>query len=393
MNNTNKQLINDINFDIENKDIYDTREVTIKCNGKRFRILLEVVRSCFGNCSGCSLSYSDRRKTEPEMSIETIQETLKYFIPIINKKNNLRTTVVNFGTGDYFAMEESFLEKLSKTIRIFFDNVNTVRNVITISTSLFLSEEKMLSKIKALKTHLHETQFAIDGVVDPLLLDVHMDRYIRNYKDLKKHFPFFDLVVNLSNSIEAKHLEKFMYFLKQIDVLNFDVQYAINNTNYYKIKTTSEKFKNMMNYIYNNIEEEEINILELSMAIPTQEEDTFTVFDAMQKNAKDIVRERVVVSKNGNIYPIAFGYGDIILDERYDFSPIGNIHDQFDTEVAEKMIFDYLKKLFIKNKACHTCDYNKYCYQTGYAFYNNFNTTNQCENVGRFILEKKIKLQ
>ena len=201
MNNLEEKAL-DINYNIDDHDINTAREVTIKCNGKRFRILLELVTSCFGNCTGCSLSYTDRRKLEPEMSIEQIQKTLTYFIPIINNKKELRTTVVNLGTGDYFLMPEEFLEQLFKTIRVFFDQLNTPRNVMTISTSLFLSEEKMLTKIKAITKHLHTSQFAIDGVVDPFLLAIHYDRYVTNYKALTKHFPFFDLVINISNEVQ-----------------------------------------------------------------------------------------------------------------------------------------------------------------------------------------------
>ena len=117
----------EIDYNVDDCSISRARDVTIKCNGKRFRVFLEVVTSCFGNCTGCSLSYSDRRTLAPEMTIEKIQEILTYFIPIINSKENLRTSVLNLGTGDYFLMETDFLEKLFKTVRIYFDNLDNRR--------------------------------------------------------------------------------------------------------------------------------------------------------------------------------------------------------------------------------------------------------------------------
>lgn len=391
--NTMAQKALDIDYDIEDRDLEKAREVTIKCNGKRFRIFLEVVTSCFGNCTGCSLSYSDRRKLEPEMPLEQIQKTLSYFVPIINKKEHLRTTVLNLGTGDYFLMSNEFLESLFKSVRIFFDQLDTPRNVLNVSTSLFLSEAKMLDKIDVIKKHLHETQFAIEGVVDPLLLEVHYERYVTNYRALIKHFPFFDLVVNISNGVNPSHIKLMAEFLKEMGILNFDLQYAINNTNTYRVKTSQENFNGIMNSIYEVLGSNTKNILELSIAMPSAnklESDT-SIFDEMKNHAKEIVRERVMVKPNGDIFPIGYGYGDILLDERFDFQKIGTIYEPYDEEKAANQIFNYLKNLFLKNKACHTCEYNKLCYSTGYAFYNKFNAPTKCENVGRIIFEKYQK--
>lgn len=380
----------DFDYNIEDNNIEKAREVTIQCNGKRFRIFLEVVTSCFGNCTGCSLSYVDRRKLEPEMSIEQIQKTLKYFVPIINKKENLRTTIVNLGTGDYFLMNDDFLENLFKSIRIFFDQLNTVRNVMTFSTSLFLSEDKMLNKIKLIKKHLHETQFAIDGVIDPCLLKTHYNRYVQNYKDITKYFPFFDLVINVSDSTKAKDIEILSTFLKEMNILSFDVQYPINKTNTYRVKTSQENFTEIINSIYNILGEKDKEIMELSIAIPSLNKEEFegTIFEGMINNARNIAKERVMVKNNGDIFPIGYAYGDVLLDERYDFEKIGSIYEPYDEDYATEKIFKYLKDLFLKNKPCHTCKYNKQCYSTGYAFYNKFSDPKKCENVGKVIFEK-----
>ena len=142
-----------INYDINSRDISEARELILKSDGTRFRIFLEIVTSCLGNCTGCSLSYIHKREFNPEIEIKKVQEILNYFIPIINSKNNL-TSVVNLGTGDYFMMDEDYLDGLFKTIRIFFDQLKTPRNILTVSTSLFLSEEKMKSRLEIGRAHV-----------------------------------------------------------------------------------------------------------------------------------------------------------------------------------------------------------------------------------------------
>lgn len=372
----------EIDYNVDDCSISRARDVTIKCNGKRFRVFLEVVTSCFGNCTGCSLSYSDRRTLAPEMTIEKIQEILTYFVPIINSKENLRTSVLNLGTGDYFLMETDFLEKLFKTVRIYFDNLDTPRNVLTISTSLFLNEAKMQTKIDAITKHLHPGQFAVEGVVDPLALTNHYDRYVQNYKSLIKYFPFFDLVVNISKDVKREHIRRMSEFLTEMGILNFDLQYALNKTNTYRVKTSKEQFGELMDEIYDVLGDKANELLEISIAMPEKDKESTSVFDEMKKNAKEIMRERVLVKADGKIYPIAFGYGDIFLDERYDFDAVGSIYEPWDEDKSSEKIFNFAKKIFVSHKQCHTCQYNKQCYGTGYCFYNKFDEGKMCENVG-----------
>lgn len=378
----------EIDYNIDDCSVPKAREVTIKCNGKRFRIFLEIVTSCFGNCTGCSLSYNDRRNLTPEMSIEQVRKTLNYFVPIVNSKENLRTTVVNLGTGDYFLMDEPFLEELFKSVRLFFDSLNTPRNVLTISTSLFLNEAKMASKIGAIKKHLHGSQFAVEGVVDPLALINHYERYVENYKSLIKHFPFFDLVVNISKDVEPIHIKRMSEFLTEMNILNFDLQYAINKTNTYRVKTSQKSFSDLMDTIYDVLGEKAHDLLEISIAMPEKNKDSTTVFEEMMKNAREIMRERVMVKSNGDIYPIGFGYGDIFLDDRFDFKRVGTIDSEWDEEYGAKLIFEFLKSIYLKHRECHTCEYSKQCYGTGYAFYNIFNETKSCENVGLNVFKR-----
>lgn len=375
-----------VNYDINSRDISEARELILKSDGTRFRIFLEIVTSCLGNCTGCSLSYIHKSDFSPELSIEKIQEILTYFIPIINKKNNL-TSVVNLGTGDYFMMDENFLDGLFKSIRVFFDQLKTPRNILTVSTSLFLSEEKMKSRLDIMSKYLHPTQFAIDGVIDPLMLEKHYDRYLRNCIALKKVFPFFDLVLNLSDAIQVEHLELMKKFLKELNLLSFDIQYALHKGNVYRVKTSPEKIEKIFLDVQESVGKDFNELVQKNIAVPNTDGEG-TVFDEIKGQAKEIAKERVMVNAKGDIYPIAFGYNDILLNENYDFPPIGSIYEPYDEEKAAQIIEKYLTKIFYDNKKCRVCEFSHLCYSTGYSFYNKFSDPNKCENVGLFMFKK-----
>ena len=63
-----------VDYDINSRDISQARELILKSDGTRFRIFLEIVTSCLGNCTGCSLSYIHKRDFSPELNLEKIQE-------------------------------------------------------------------------------------------------------------------------------------------------------------------------------------------------------------------------------------------------------------------------------------------------------------------------------
>lgn len=371
------------------------RKQTQDSNGKRYRIFLEVVTSCFGNCSGCALSYTARKNLNPDISLEQIQDIFKYFVPIINNKPNLTTTSLVLGTGEYFLMNEDFLNNLFKEVNLFFKQLKTPINVLAVSSAMLMSEDKIIDKIMALKNNLDKNQFAIEGVIDPLLLEVHYDRYLKNYQDMIKHFPLFDLVVNLSDGLKPQNLDLLNKLLSEMDVFNVDIQYQLNGDNTYRVKTSPENFINCMDHIYANLKDKDSEVIDMSIALPmpTNDDDGLTVFDYIKKNAKESLEERILVKGNGNLYPVGTAYGDIFLDERYGFKPIGNISKPIDLKSAEEEIFKYMKNIFIKKAVCHTCEHNKQCYGSGYSFYNKFTTGKECDNVGLFAFRRASELQ
>ena len=383
--NTQTDLSTEIDYDLHSVSIEETRKVTQQCNGKRFRILMEIAKGCYGNCEGCSLSAIDRKESNPSMSIEMIKKVFNYFTPIINAKQHIRTSVVNFGVGDYLILKDEFLDELFKETNIFFNTLNIPRNVLTVSTSLLLNAEKMNKKLEIMTRHLHANQFAFEVIIDPFRLAKNRENYTENLKNLNKTFPFFDIVINISDGLTAVHAQELVSFVKENQVLNVDFQYAINNTNDYRVKIDQDKFNDFMDVFHNELGGE---MVDLSITQPTNSLDGIIV-EEMEKHADDILNERYFVDDKGAIFPMGFAFGDIILDGRYGFKPIGHIDKPFNMVTAKAEIVTYLKSLFLKNKVCQTCEFNTKCYGTGYGFYNNFTTNKkECQNLGLKMFQK-----
>ena len=385
-NNIQLDASSEIDYNLHNTDIESTRAVTVACNGKRFRILMEIAKGCYGNCEGCSLSAIDRKESQPSMDIAMVKKVFDYFIPIINSKKHIRTSVVNFGVGDYLILKDEFLDELFRETNQFFNSLNIPRNVLTVSTSLLLNSEKMNKKLEIMTRHLHANQFAFEVIIDPFRLSKNLDNYTNNLRDLNKKFPFFDVVINISDGLTAEHAKEMVKFVKNNSVLNVDFQYAINNNNNYRVKIDKEKFDGFMNVFHDELGGE---MVDLSISQPTNPLDGI-VMEEIEKHADDILNERYFIDEKGSIFPMGFALGDIILDGRYDFKPIGHIDTPFNHITAKAEIVNYLKSLFLKNKVCHTCEFNTKCYGTGYGFYNNSSTNKkECQNIGLSIFKKQ----
>lgn len=384
---------NIIGFDPANKNIEDQRKILQKCIDHKIRIALELTTSCYGNCMGCALSSDSKRAAAPIFSIEQLKKTFVFLEGHINNIPDLYTAVINFGVGDYFMLPDEYFEDVCRETKHFFSKVYPYRTGFTFTTSLLLKEEKMQSKIDIIKKYFHTSETLIEFVIDPMKLTERYDLYVKNYQYLIKQFPFMDFVINIAEGLTTEHAANVVKYTKEIDVQHLEVQYAIKNTNNYRVKIEQDKFNEFFQYIYDNYDKK--IVINSSVSEPTHNGEESILY-YMEKFAKKIIGESILIDFHGNIYPVPTGFGDVLLDERYGFPPIGNIITGIDVEGGTKLMVDYLRELFRKNKACHICEHNKECYSSGYAFYNKFNTGNgnKCENIGiDYVTGKRTRIE
>jgi hypothetical protein len=374
-----------LGYDIENTDISDTREVTVKCNGKRFRILMELAKGCYGNCSGCSQSIISRNLAP--IAFEKLELALAAFIPVINSKE-IRTTVVNYGVGDYFIYQPEDLQRLSFITRAFFDQLHTQRNVISLSTSLLSKPDKIEEKARAILSHLHPTQIVFEAVIDPERLEENYDTYVSNLEGLTRIFPFFDVVVNIHTGLTKNQAAVVHRFAQHQKTLNLDIQYAINKDNLQRVAINPDDFEFGARLFELFEQSQELEKITLSVN-EAKADANGLVLPMLDKLISDSLNERVLVNiDTGLCYPVGFAFGDILLDERFDHPSIGYVHDGVyhpDPRAHQKMLKHALKNS--QKTVCQSCPHQTQCHGSGYGYYQNFSDT-VCNNPGRLLFKK-----
>lgn len=383
---------NIIGFDVHNTDMDEQRKILNKCVDHKLRIAIELTTACYGNCMGCALSSDSRRAIDPIFSIEQLKKTYQYLENVVNSNKDLYTTVLNFGVGDYFMLPDEYFEKVCKESREFFDRLHTYRNGFTFTTPMLLRDKDFLPKIEILKKYFHLSETLVEFVIDPIKLKDRYNLYVRNYNYLHSHFPFMDFVINVYDGLTQEHAAEIVKFTKEIKVQNLEVQYAIKNNNSHRVKIDQSKFNDFFEYIYENYDEK--IIINSGVNIPYHSGDESMSY-YMNKFVNKIINESIHIDHLGNIYPVPSAFGDVILDYRYDFPPIGNINEGLDNRKAVSVMTKYMMDIYKKNKACHSCEYNKECYSSGYVFYNKFNKSGDtCENIGiDYIIGKRRQLE
>jgi hypothetical protein len=378
-----------LGYDIESTDVIQTREVTVQSNGKRFRILMELAKGCYGNCSGCSLSTTERN-VPPPIDLAKVKAQLKAFISVINEKKHLRTTVVNYGVGDYFLFDENTLEGLASVTRQFFAQLNTQRNVISLSTSLLSKPEKMAEKVARIKKHLHPTQVLFDAVIDPERIKEHFDAYTRNLTGLTDAFAFVDVVVNVHKGLTEENAYWVHQFARHAKVLNLDIQYAVHKDNRYRVQINPDEFEPFWKALWSAFEAEQASEkITLSMTDPIVD-DELSLPDLIHKNVVLGLDERVLVDQNDQVWAVGFGFGDVLLDERFNVAPVGHIQSGrlvWDTKGIHKLERALLNQA--NSAVCASCEHVKKCYGTGYGWYQlQTDTPGICGNPARLVFER-----
>lgn len=369
------------------------REGVLNYDGHRHRLFLEIVTACYGNCTGCALSSLSKEHSEPRMSIEMVREALAYFRKVIQSKENIKVSDVNLITGDYFLMPVEYIDKLFAELKVHFDIMHDYYGYlkqpkVTFTTSALKNVYKCKGHFDAMLKYFEPHDFAVEAVIDPLVLDTNYKRYVVNLNEIQNVMPYVDILLNLHSGVKQRHFDKLKRFMDDFKLVNLEIQYAINGDNDYRVKTGQKHVGDLINDIINHCRGRRggLHVVTQSLSFPAMHDDN--IFELTKLAAKLLVEERAFVNHDGAIYPVAFGYGDILLDSRYGFPKKFSIYQPYDEEGLIKEVQKYLLNLYKGKSACHTCEFVKDCYTTGYAFYNRFDTDKHvCENVGRNILE------
>lgn len=364
-----------LGYSILEHDLSKTRDVTEKCDGHRFRIIIELAKGCYGNCLGCAMSNIEKKKPQP-LDGTKLKEYLGAFIPVINNKPEVLTTIVNYGIGDYFLYNEDSFEILAEATKWFFDQIKTERNVISLSTSLLSKPENMKEKAERIRKYLEPTQVVFEAVIDPERLEEHFDDYTNNLTLLTSYFSFLDVAINIRKGLTPKDAFLLHKFASQEQVLNLDLQYAVNNTNAYRVQTDPEDFQGFWETLWELFTKDgDERRLSLSLSSPKVDEE-MSLPELIKKTTDASFDERVLVDENGEVWFVAYGLGDIFIDSKFsipgiiDVKPIGKIEGGVYIENPKtRRSLEHAMLKAAAGEECMDCKYVKSCYGTGYGWY------------------------
>lgn len=351
------------------------------------QIEIDDVYGCPGHCPGCVLSTIERKSSTPDMQITTMQNSIDKLIEYVGTLKNLEKINLTYGIADHFLMSDEYLEKtyLMGASLIKSANLSNPYNGIFYTASMIGKNEILLPRIQKLAdlSKSHGVPVYIIAVLDPkhLYHKKFSEVYSRNIIEANKIVNKIDLSINLSEeaitTISPEELFDFAQ-INQFDEVTINWTPTFDNLQYtffnqdmlydwlVKFDSIISKHKSMETS-YRPVILKTINNLKCS-----EPEQQLTFKENIEMNLPELVFKSIQINETGDIFPKYEAIGDIAHNPRLGFKPIGNVNsaksiqDMFSSELVsvEKNV---LKQF--KSQTCATCDYNKYCANSGFHIY------------------------
>lgn len=398
--------------DTINKEINKFRKEAIyySTQGKRFKFLLETVVGCFGSCPGCAFTKDERLNfRSPMMKAEDLPKLFEKMLYLIEYRTGhhgaaiagpIETTVINFGAGEHFIYDDDYLGKLFEETAKFFSKVPTKRNVLAFSSSGLMNTNKMYERSRTMLSHLKKEQFVVDFVIDLSRFDKLKDRYQKSFDFFIENFGFVDLAINIEKDSNVRDWEALCKFVDERGILNVDLVYALNGNNQHRVAIEAEKFFNVYERIVKNTNNG-ISLFDINGFLRIKhneseflkEVENLEFLDIIKQSASNILKDAIFIDSDFNASPVLFGiFADIPLNERFNWSPVGNIFDekfptlwkQYSHKLTQKIM-----KISANSPQCVDCEFSKQCYMSGAPILNQFLNTwdgkkvesfTQCQN-------------
>lgn len=368
----------------------DLRNWSFKMNNYSNEIQIEIddVYGCPGHCPGCTLSSLERKSDHsdmtPEIMIQSIDK-LKKYIPTLK---NLEKINLTYGIADHFLMSKEYLANTYELGASLIEsaNLNNPYNGIFYSASMIGKHEAIMDKVKFMHNLSKErgVPFYIIAVLDPkhLYHKKFAEIYKKNIIETNKLIGRVDLAINLS--------EEAINFITPEDLFDFALQnefdeVTINWTptfdnlqyvymNQQKLASWLLRFDSLiaeskkLDTSYRPVIIKTINNLKCKM--PEQE---LSFQENLEYNLPELIHKSIQIDDKGNIFPKYEAIGDIAHTPRLGFTSIGNVNanqsieDMFKGHLIETK--KNVTKQFMK-EPCMSCEYNKYCANSGFHIYN-----------------------
>lgn len=352
------------------------------------QIEIDDVYGCPGSCPGCVLTKTERKNNKPDMSKETLVNSIQKLCEYVPTLANLEKINLTYGIADHFLMSKEYLEftfrEGSKLIRA--ANLQNPHNGIFYTASMIGKHNLIMEKVNFLHKLSKEEKvpFYVIAVLDPKNLyrknfgDVYKDNIISTNSLIGR----VDLSINLSEEAVTMITPRELYDFAKMN--NFD-EVTINWV---------PTFDNIR-FSYANLEKTTRWLIEFDELVSMDEklgtsyrpvilrtidnisctniDESESLIESIDKNLNELIYKSVQIDENGYIFPKYEAIGDIAHNPRLKLEPIGNINEESSIQELfknkRKSIQRTINKI-MNNVTCINCEYSKYCANSGFHIYN-----------------------
>jgi len=338
------------------------------------------VLSCFGRCSGCILSSSERKATSPSMGQATLETAIFRLKEHASSLAPLKRVNVIYGIGDHVIYGSDYLVRLhklgSEVVRAG-RPLEKNRSVVFFTTSLVGREEDVIRLLRDVKERLDgDVPFIPQVVLDGRLMNA--EKFGPRWKNMvsvaKDLFGRVDLATNLSaEAVSVMPPEQLVSFAEANGFDEVAVNWAptIANARHTvgdvdNIRKWLIEFDSLadtlpwLNTTYRPVIAKMIKAAEARHGL------------SMQEVARDIVPETMMkafeVEPDGTVIPKFEAVGDVTHSARHGLRPIGHINDgPIRNLVADAASTVSARIMAIHAKgACASCRFSPACAGTGF---------------------------
>ena len=356
---------------------------------EEIQLEIDDVYGCPGHCPGCALSSIERKSFTPDMDISILEQSIEKLLQYIPTLKNLKKINLTYGIADHFLMSDEYL---SHTYNLGADLIEKTGlkndyNGVFFTASMIGKTEVILNKVRNLynESLKRGVPVYVIAVLDPkqLLHKKFAEIYKKNIIETNKLIKKVDLSINLSEEAINKISPKELYDFALMN--NFDevtINWTPTDDNMEFVYFDQKKLANWLIEFDNLIaEKDDIATSYRPVIIKTinnlmcKSEDGYelSLTESIKEQLLETVSKSIQIDDKGNLFPKYEAIGDIAHTPRLGIKPWGNVSDNLSiTKMLNKGLIqseNFIVKQFL-NDPCMSCEYNKFCANSGFHIYN-----------------------
>ena len=372
------------------------------------QIEIDDVYACPGHCPGCVLSSVERKGYAPDMDFSTLQNSITKLKEYVSKLSNLEKINLTYGIADHFLMDNSYLEKtyLLGADLIESANLPNKYNGVFYTASMIGKHEHIMEKIKFLHSVSQKrgVPFYIIAVLDPknLYHKKFGEIYAKNILEANKLIGKVDLSINLSEEAIDQITPQELYdFALLNDFDEVTINWVPTDDNIKYVYFNQDKLAQWLIDFDNLVAKDNklgtsyrpVMIKTINNIMCKSDNYSEHLQSLVKNNLQELVMKSIQIDHTGSFFPKYEAIGDIAHNPRFGIQEWGNVNNNIDLHSVILNKIAETEKFVIKQftrEPCLSCEYNKFCANSGFHIYNHVLNKNEDVNV-KLQIKKNIK--